>query len=157
MPNWYIVYFFLIPGSQTDDGGKFQPHYPGAILTVSVKVLLSFLRGCLHEKTHTGLSFIPGWFFLSYHVYIMTGSFHISLFEGTLHVDEIHISKHYACAAHSSLPADRFHSETCGHFAFMWYLCGISYQSEILTPVQQSGWTHARVTHAGMTFCGGIM
>ena len=30
-------------------------------------------------------------FFISYHVYIMTGSFHISLFEGTLHVDKIHI------------------------------------------------------------------
>ena len=29
-------------------------------------------------------------FFISYRVYIMTGSFHISLFEGTLHVDKIH-------------------------------------------------------------------
>ena len=28
-------------------------------------------------------------FFTSYRVYMMTGSFHISLFEGTLHVDEI--------------------------------------------------------------------
>ena len=28
-------------------------------------------------------------FFVSYRVYIMTGSFHISLFEGTLHVDKI--------------------------------------------------------------------
>ena len=30
-------------------------------------------------------------FFISYHVYIMTRSFHISLFEGTLHVDKIHV------------------------------------------------------------------
>ena len=30
-------------------------------------------------------------FFMSYRVYIMTGSFHISLFEGTLHVDKIHV------------------------------------------------------------------
>ena len=31
-------------------------------------------------------------FFVSYRVYIMTGSFHISLFEGTVHVDKIHVS-----------------------------------------------------------------
>ena len=30
-------------------------------------------------------------FFISYRVYIMTGSFYISLFEGTLHVDKIHV------------------------------------------------------------------
>ena len=30
-------------------------------------------------------------FFISYRVYIMTGSFHISLFEGTPHVDKIHV------------------------------------------------------------------
>ena len=30
-------------------------------------------------------------FFISYRVYIMTGSFHISLFEGTLHFDKIHV------------------------------------------------------------------
>ena len=32
-----------------------------------------------------------------------------------------------------------------------------SYRSEILTPVQEPGWTHTRVSHTGMTFCGGIM
>ena len=31
-------------------------------------------------------------FFISYRVYIMTGSFHVSLLEGTLRVDKIHIS-----------------------------------------------------------------
>ena len=30
-------------------------------------------------------------FFISYYVCIMTGSFHILLFEGTLHVDKIHV------------------------------------------------------------------
>ena len=31
-------------------------------------------------------------FLISYRVYMMTGSFHISLFEGTLHADKIHVS-----------------------------------------------------------------
>ena len=30
-------------------------------------------------------------FFISYRVYIITGSFHISLLEGTLHADKIHV------------------------------------------------------------------
>ena len=30
-------------------------------------------------------------FLISYRFYMMTGSFHISLFEGTLHVDKIHV------------------------------------------------------------------
>ena len=30
-------------------------------------------------------------FLISYRVYMMTGSFHISLFEGTLHVDKMHV------------------------------------------------------------------
>ena len=30
-------------------------------------------------------------FLISYRVFMMTGSFHISLFEGTLHVDKIHV------------------------------------------------------------------
>ena len=28
---------------------------------------------------------------ISYRVYMMTGSFHMSLFEGTLHVDKMHM------------------------------------------------------------------
>ena len=55
--------------------------------------------------------------------------------------------KHYACTTSSSLPADWFHTEMSGRFTFTWYWCKISYQSEILTPVQQRGWTHAGVTH----------
>ena len=68
----------------------------------------------------------------------MTGLFHISLLGGTLHVTrKIQNRKHNACATHSSLPADRFHTETCGRFAFTRYHCEILYWSEILAPVQQ--------------------
>ena len=59
------------------------------------------LRGCLHEKTRPGTSFIPGWLFISYRVYMITGSFHISLFEGTLHVDKIHIRFKIANITHA--------------------------------------------------------
>ena len=30
-------------------------------------------------------------FLISHRIYMMTGPFHISLFEGTLHVDKIHV------------------------------------------------------------------
>ena len=60
-------------------------------------------------------------------------------------------------ATHSSLLADRFHTETGGRFAFTWYHWEISYQSDILAPVQEPGCPHAGVTRASMTFCGGIM
>ena len=49
------------------------------------------IRGCLHEKTHTSTSFIPQWLFDLHCVYMIAGSFHILLFEGTLHVDKIHM------------------------------------------------------------------
>ena len=66
-------------------------------------------------------------FFISYRVYIMTGSFHISLFEGTLHV-EIQNHKHYACATRSSLPADRFHTEMCAlHDAVARFRTGVKF------------------------------
>ena len=65
--------------------------------------------------------------------------------------------KYYARATRSSLPADWFHTETCGRLAFTWYRCEISYRSEILAPVQQPRWTQTVVTRAGMTFCGGTL
>ena len=40
-------------------------------------------------------------FFISYRVYIMTGSFHISLFEGTLYVDKIHVRFKIASITHA--------------------------------------------------------
>ena len=60
-------------------------------------------------------------------------------------------------ASRSSLLADRFHTETGGRFEFTWYRCKVLYQSEILAPVQEPGWTHSWVTRAGITFCGGIV
>ena len=51
-------------------------------------------------------------FLISYPVYTLTASFHISLFEGT----------------RSSLTADRFHAETGSRFAFTRYRCEISYR-----------------------------
>ena len=57
--------------------------------------ICEWVRGCFHEKTRTGASFIPVWlfYFVSglHVVYMMTGSFHTSLFEGTLHVDKINV------------------------------------------------------------------
>ena len=40
-------------------------------------------------------------FFISYRVYIMTVSFHIFLFEGTLHVDKIHVRFKIAGITHA--------------------------------------------------------
>ena len=40
-------------------------------------------------------------FLISYRVYMMTGSFHISLFEGTLHVDKIHVRFKIANITHA--------------------------------------------------------
>ena len=61
-------------------------------------------------------------FFISYRIYLMTGSLHILLFKGKFHVDKntrvVQNRKHYACATRSSLPADRFHTATGGRFGF---------------------------------------
>ena len=40
-------------------------------------------------------------FFILYRVYIMTGSFHISLFEGTFHVNKIHVRFQIANVTHA--------------------------------------------------------
>ena len=93
-----------------------------------------------------------------YCIYMMMGHFISQLFESTLHVDNTHVQfKITNIMQELPIPADRFHTETGGHFAFTWYQGKILYQSVILAPVQQPGWTHARVTRAGMTFCDGIM
>ena len=49
-------------------------------------------------------------FLISYRVYMMTGSFHISLFEGTRVIQN---RKRYACATRSSLPAVRARNCAC--------------------------------------------
>ena len=62
-------------------------------------------------------------FLISYRVYMTTRSFRISLFKGTLYVDKIQlrykiadITQALPIATHSSLPADRFHTERGGRF-----------------------------------------
>ena len=100
-------------------------------------------------------------FLISYRVYMMTRSFHILLFKGTLHVVYIHVWFEIANITHA-LPVPVYWQTdftpkrvgTGGRFAFTWYRCEISYRSEILAPVQQPGWTQAGVTRANMTFCG---
>ena len=48
-------------------------------------------------------------FLILYRVYIMTESFHISLFEGTLHVDKIHVHVRFKIAniMHALIPVHR--------------------------------------------------
>ena len=120
----------------------------------------SFLGGVYMRKlTPARVSYWDD-FLISYYVYMMTGSFHITLFEGTLHVDKIHVCLKIANIMYAlPVPVYRqtnFNTETGGPFTFTWYHCKISYWSEILALVQQPRWTHAGVTRAGITFCGGI-
>ena len=122
-----------------------------------------FLRGCLHEKTGTGASFIPGWLFdfvsLLHDDWAL--SYLVINFEGRLHVDRIHVW----FKSQTLLMGYPFQSKSGpishqnGSWSFWVYM--IPLQDFVLEwnsrPVQELGWTHARVTHAGMTFCGGIM
>ena len=91
---------------------------------ISNNELIFDKRGCLHEKTLTGASFTLDDYLISYRVYMMTGSFHILLFNGTFHVDKIHVWFKIAYITHalpvprSGLPVDRFHTEMGGRFAF---------------------------------------
>ena len=61
-------------------------------------------------------------FLISYYVYMMTGSFHITLFEGTLHVDKIHVCLKITSITYElPVPVYRqtnFNTETGGPFAF---------------------------------------
>ena len=96
-----------------------------------------------------------------YHVYMTTGLSHISLFEGTLHLDKIHVWFKITNITHAPpVPVYRQTDVTPKRvvlFAFTWYCCEISYRSEIFARVQEPGWTHAGVTCGRMTLCGGIM
>ena len=96
-------------------------------------------------------------FVISYHVYMMTGFFRHPTSNVLKLTKPSWIDKNYSCATRSSPPANRFHTETSGRFAFTWYRCQISYRSEILAPVREPGWTRAGMSRAGMTFCGSIM
>ena len=95
------------------------------------------------EKTRTGASLIRGWLFdfVSGLYYDWVISYlviwrYTSCWQNTL---LIQTRKHYACATHFSLPADRFHTETGDRFAFTWYCCEILYRSENSRPSTRTG------------------
>ena len=108
------------------------------------------IGGCLYEKTQ---------FLISDSVYMMTESFHISLFEGTLHVDKIHAWFKIANITHE-LPVPVYRQTKFTpksvvvslSFRVTWYRCDISYRCEILAPVQQPGWL-APVWHSVVVSC----
>ena len=51
----------------------------------------AFLEGVYMRKLASARVSHRHDFLISYRVYMMTGSYHISLFEGTLHVDKMHV------------------------------------------------------------------
>ena len=120
-------------------------------------------RVCLHEKTRTSASFIPGWLF--YFVSCLHDNCMGHFISRYLKVRFMLIK--YTCDSESQTLRMRYpfqytgrpmsHRNVWSFRAFTWYRCAFSYRSEILAPVQQPGWTHAGVTRAGMTFCGVIM
>ena len=102
-------------------------------------------------------------FFISYRVYIMTGSFHISLLEGTLHVDKIHVRFKIANITHA-LPVPVYQQTDFTpkrfvvsrlHDTVAKFRKGVKFSPRYnnrgeLTP-------GAGVSRFGMTFYGGIM
>ena len=56
-----------------------------------IKCLLTELRGVYMRKHAPARVSYRDDFLISNRVYMMSESFHISLFEGTLHVDKIHV------------------------------------------------------------------
>ena len=100
----------------------------------------SCVRGCSHEKTCTSARFITGWLFcfISHLHYDWVISYLVTCRYSSCwwSTRKIQNRKHYACPTHSSLPADQFHTETCGRFAFTRYRCEILYWSEILAPTR---------------------
>ena len=65
---------------------------------------------------------------ISYRVYVVTGSFQVSLFEGTLNVDKIHAWFKIANITHA-LPVPVHWQTDRWSFAITWYRCKISYRS----------------------------
>ena len=121
-----------------------------------LEIFHQMLRGCSHDKIALARVSYQDDVLILYYVYMMMGHF----IYGYLNVHYMLIKymcesnrKHYASATHSSQLADRFDTETGGHFTFTWCHCEIFY----LTPVQQPEWTHFRVTRNGMAFCDGII
>ena len=78
----------------------------------------------------------------------MTGSFHISLFEGTLHAHALPFPVYWQTD---------FHTETFGRFAFTLLPLRDFVPERNSLPSTTTGMSPRGVTRAGMTFCGGIM
>ena len=68
----------------------FSPRQSDLIFLVRVSVLTKHRGVYMRKLTPARVSYRDD-FLILYRVYIMTESFHISLFEGTLHVDKIHV------------------------------------------------------------------
>lgn len=105
--------------------GNFQGVW--SFKTVSRKVW-----GCLHEKTHTGASFTPGWLLdfvsrlhdenLTSYCFYTKGHFTL------IKCMPSWIVEICACATHSSPLRGLFHPEMSGCSSFTWYFCEISSQ-----------------------------
>ena len=71
---------------------------------------------------------------------MMTGSFHISLFEGTLHIDKIHVRFKIANITHTlEVPVYRQSDFTPKCVVVSRLHDTVADRSEILAPVQQPG------------------
>ena len=96
------------------------------------------LRGVYLRKLAPARVSYPDEFFISYRVYIMTGSFHISLAEGTLHVDKIHVRFKIA-NMRMRYPFQSTSRLISHQNLWSFNVCEISHRSEIVAPVQQLG------------------
>ena len=111
--------------------------------------LTKFLRGVFTWENSHRREFHTG----------MTGSIHISLFEGTFHVDKIHVRFKITNITHA-LPVPVYwpisHRNVRSFRVYMIPLWDFvpEWNSR---PGKQPGWTHDGTTRAGMTFCGGII
>ena len=104
-------------------------NHPRAYMKGSVIFRLVSLGGVYWEnshrrESHTGMTF---WFCIAFtwwlgHFISRYLKVHFMLIK---YMCVIQNCKHYTCATRSSLPADRFHTETGGHFALTRYRCEI--------------------------------
>ena len=86
-------------------------------------------------------------FLISYRVYIMTGSFHISLFEGTLHVDKVHVR--FKIANITGRPISHRNG-----WSFRVYMIPLR---DFVPEWNSRPGTTTGVIHTSITFCRGIM
>ena len=116
------------------------------------------LKGCLHKKNSHWREFRTRMTFWSRFTFTWWLGHFICRYVKVhcLHVNKIHVWFKIANITHA-LPVPVYR-QMFGRFAFTWYLCEISYRSDILAPVQQLKWTHPRGSQSGdgMAFGGGI-